>query len=97
MSTFQAAFREIVVPDLRRACRLQALSVARQRCTFMDAHASVMAQARSRGALHLPDGILLDLEVWIDATILRTATDVEIRPEAAREIVAECEATWQTI
>lgn len=87
MSNFAAAFREIVVPDLRRACRLQALAVARERCNFTDAWIAVMAQARRRGATHLPTSIIIDLEAWIDTTILQTIADIETRPEAAREIV----------
>lgn len=96
MSTFQAAFRELVVPDLRRACRHQALSVARDRCGFTDANIAVYRMATARGATHLPDGILLDLEVWIQTVILKTVVDIENRPEAAREIVDEIlEATWR--
>lgn len=89
MSNFSATFREIVVPDLRRACRLNALAVARERCSFTDAWIAVMAQARRRGATHLPMAIIIDLEAWIDTTILQTIADIEIRPETAREIVDE--------
>lgn len=89
MSDFSATFREIVVPDLRRACRLNALAVARERCSFTDAWIAVMAQARRRGATHLPTAIIIDLEAWIDTTILQTIADIEIRPETAREIVDE--------
>lgn len=95
MSTFSAAFREIVVPDLRRSCRLHALSVARDRCSFMDAHAAVMALALKRGMLHLPGDVLIDLETWIDTIVLKTVIDIENRHEAAREIVDEAlEALW---
>lgn len=89
MSNFADAFRELVVPDLRRTCRLQALAVARERCSFTDAWIAVMAQARKRGATHLPTNILMDLGEWIEITILETITDLETRPAAAREIVAE--------
>jgi hypothetical protein len=98
MTTFIDAFRQMVLPDLRKACRLQALSVARERCDFTDAYAAVMAQARRRGAAHLPDHALIDLEAWIDTTILKTITDIETRPEAAREIVDEAlEGMWATM
>lgn len=95
MSTFAVAFREIVVPDLRRRCRLHALSVARDRCGFTDATVAALRHAMSRGASHLPNGILVDLEDWIQTTILKTIDDIENRPEAAREIVDEAlEAMW---
>lgn len=97
MSTFFAAFHEMVVPDLRRACRLQALAVARERCGFTDAWIAVMAQAGRRGASHLSDEVLMELEEWIDTTILKAITDIETRPEAAREIVDEAlGAMWAT-
>lgn len=89
MSTFTSAFREIVVPDLRRACRLQALAIVRERCDFMAAHVAVMRIARARGALSLADQLLADLDDWIDTTLLKTVADIETRPDAAREIVAE--------
>lgn len=99
MSTFAATFRELVMPDLRRMCRLQALAVARGRCGFSDASNSVFAHARARGATHLPVSLIadngqrrdliLELHDWIDVTILKTIADVESRPDAAREIVDE--------
>lgn len=89
MNAFADAFRAIVMPDLRCACRLQALAVARERCSFTEASIAVMAHARSRGATHLPTDILMDLEEWIEITILETIADVETRPSAAPEIVAE--------
>lgn len=98
MSTFAATYREIVMPDLRRACQGQALSLARGRCSFTEAYDAVFALARRRGALHLPTNLLADLEGWIDTTLLRTVVDIETRPEAARKIVDEilgatCQAT----
>lgn len=89
MTTFADAFREIVVPDLRRSCRLNALAVARDRCSFTDAYVAVFRQALARGASHLPNGRLADLEEWTQVTILQTIVDIENRPEAAREIVDE--------
>lgn len=89
MSTFHAAFREIVVPDLRRACRLQALSIVRGRCDFIEAHTAVMGMARARGALSLADQLLADLDDWIDTTILKTIADINTRSDASREIVDE--------
>jgi hypothetical protein len=38
---FPTAFRDLVVPPLRLACRLQALSIARERCSFTDAYFAV--------------------------------------------------------
>ena len=97
MSTFSATFRETVVPALRSECRLQALSLARGRCDFSEAYDAVFLTARERGALHLPDNVLLDLEGWLATTILRTIEDIEARPEAAREIVDEVlGAGWPT-
>jgi hypothetical protein len=94
---FATAFREIVVPDLRLACRLQALAVARERCSFTDAWVVGMEQAVRRGATHLPDHQLTELEAWIDTTILKAISDIEARPEAAREIVDEALGDeWQT-
>lgn len=89
MSTFAAAFREIVMPDLRRRCRISALMVARERWSFTEASSHTFDLARARGAAHLPDGVLTDLHGWIDSTLLRTIADIETRPDAAREIVDE--------
>lgn len=98
MSSFADAFYAIARPELRRACRMQALAVARERCDFTDAHTAVMAQARRRGSSHLPSPVMLDLMGWVDTTILKTIADIEIRREAAREIVDETlEAMWATM
>lgn len=99
MSSFAAAFRDLVMPDLRRSCRLQALSMARDRCDFSEATDAVLAQAQRRGATHLPDGLISELIDWIDATLLRTVAEIETKPDAAREIVDEAlrplEAAWR--
>lgn len=89
MSTFAATFRELVMPDLRRASRLQALSIYRGRCGFTEAADAVLADARRRGAMHLQPILMAELMDWIDVTLLRTVVDIETRPEAAREIVDE--------
>lgn len=85
------------MPELRRACRLHALSVARDRCGFTDATVAVLRHAMSRGASHLPNRILVDLEDWIQTAILKTIADIENRPEVARQIVDETlEGMWAT-
>lgn len=97
MSDLSAAFRELVVPDLRRACRLHALSVARERCDFTAAYCAVMAQSERRGSMHLPPRTFMELEQWVAATIAKTITDIDRNPEVARQIVDEAlEGMWET-
>lgn len=97
MANFAATFRDLVMPDLRRSCRTQALAVARDRCGFTEASAAVLDQARRRGAAHLPDSLINDLIDWIDTTVLRTIVDIENEPNAARGIVDEAlGAEWRT-
>lgn len=108
MTTFADSFRELVTPDLRRSCRLQALAVARGRCSFSEAADAVWRQAVERGALYLPrlciddEWVDPDVEIqdWIATTISRTIADIDAREEAAMEIVDEAleplEASWRT-
>lgn len=98
--TFAAAFRELVMPDLRQHCRTQALFVALDHSTFTEASAAVMAQAAERGASKLPNNLLLELQDWINATILREIDGHAATAEAVRYFTdhpAGCEAEWRTM
>lgn len=89
MSTFAAAFKEIVIPDLRRHCRLQAVFVAHGRKSFTDGTGVVWHYAMARGAGHLPLPNIDQLGDWIDTTVLQTIAEIETSPETAPSIVDE--------
>ena len=92
MSTFLATFREIVIPDLRRQCQRLGLTVALGVDTYGEAYDRVFAHARERGALHLADGELGQLEEWISATLLHA---VAAQEHAARRL--EEFGVWPTM
>ena len=77
MSKFQSAFREIVVPDLRKRCRTEAMRFDLGLCDYSEAQSAVIHAAFSRGAGNLPDQLQLDLLDWISATLLREVDAVE--------------------
>lgn len=77
------------MPDLRRSCRLEALAITHGLSGFAESSAAVMTHARSRGATHLPSGLVDELIDWIDTTILRTIAEIEQRPTVADEIMDE--------
>jgi hypothetical protein len=89
MTTFAAKFRELVMPDLRRAVRLQAFALSRGRCTFTEASGGIWRLARKRGACHLSPSLIAELDDWIDATLLAAVVEIEANPLLAREIVDE--------
>ena len=70
MANFSDAFRAMVGPDLRRMCANRGLFVALGLDGFADACDEVIAEARKRGAAHLPDAVHRQLEDWISATLL---------------------------
>jgi hypothetical protein len=71
MSAFSAAFRDIVVPILRREIAIEALHVAYGRQGWSESYDEVVHLAISRGALHLPDEEWDRLRDWIAARMLR--------------------------
>lgn len=89
MSTFATTFRELVMPDLRLRCRLQAVLVYRGRRSFTEGTGAVWHYAASRGATHLPDAIIDQLDDWIDTTTLNTIAEIEALPDTAPAIVNE--------
>lgn len=100
MATFAAAFRELVMPDLRMMCRTQALFVALDQCAFTEASAAVMGHATTRGASKLPDNLILELQDWIDTTILREIDGHAATAEAVRHFTdhpGRGEAEWGTM
>jgi hypothetical protein len=77
MTTFPQAFRELVTPALRTRCRTAGFCIERGRWTFTEGETFVMDLARARGALQLPDRILLELEDWISGQILAASAEME--------------------
>jgi len=77
------------MPKLLREVRLQALSVARNRCTFDEAVDFVACRARALGANRLGDNGLAEIDDWIATRFLDVIDDIDTRPEAAAEIVDE--------
>lgn len=103
MSTFAAAFREIVTPQLRLLIRVQALFVLLDMVTFNDAITDVHRFAVKRGALQLPAQLQVDLEDWIGQTLLefidKLTPIVEKRQAIADRVarqIAQHEAQWLT-
>ena len=89
MSTFFAHnFRELVMPSLRRRCRVAAFCLERGQWSFSEASAFVWSLAHARGASHLPNAVLFDLAQWIDSQILSASIEFEA-PDKRREIIDE--------
>ena len=104
MTTFPATFRELVIPDLRRLCRVHGLFVALDNRTFSEAFSAVWQEASCRGALLLPDNLMLEIEEWVMLTILKH--EAEFRPSIEEyrrmadrviEDIERCEAQWGTM
>lgn len=101
--TFSEAFRQHVVPDIQRLCRVHGLFLALDRTTFTDAYDEVMSVARRRGAGHLPPNSD-PLEDWIMRSILLAEAEFRPEVEATRAMankvaadIARCEAAWLTM
>lgn len=77
MTTFASAFREIVAPALRQRCRSAGFCIGRGRWSFTQGHAFVLDLARQRGAMHLPDRILEELDNWIATQIVAAVIEME--------------------
>ena len=71
MATFAAAFREIVIPDLRKACVVQGMYLSAGLATWPEAFGEVLKLATDRGALHLPSSDWDGLTDWIAAELTR--------------------------
>lgn len=104
MTTFAAAFREIVTPALSNAARSQGARLALDLCSFTEAYDHVFGIARQRGALHLSDNLLIELEEWIAGQLLSVFNELEPEVLEYRLIVdqvaadiAKCEAAWTTM
>lgn len=93
MSTFAATFRNIVMPRLRRQARVQGLFVALDLRTFSEACSSVWADASRRGAAHLPDSLIDELNDWIATQVLNAA--IEFEP--TEEDKARAERVWADV
>lgn len=82
MSTFPAAFNAIVMPDIRKAARLQGLLVAIDHITFGEAEGALWAMAAKRGAYSLPNALQTELGDAIQLLLLTALTEAEAaRPE----------------
>lgn len=101
---FDAMFRSLVVPDLRKRCRFMGSQVALDLVGFYEAIYVVWEEARRRGALRLPVELCEQLEDWIATTILNS--EAEYRPcvIAYRTVVdrvaadiARTESEWHEI
>lgn len=104
VSTFAATFREIVMPMLKSRARVQGLFLALGRRTFTEAYDEVFGLASARGALHLDDSLLSELEGWIAKELIASCNEFEPQVEERRQIadrvavdVARCEAAWTTM
>ena len=82
MTTFAAAFRELVTPDLARMCCARGLFIALGVSGWNEAFAEVVAEARRRGAGHLPAHAFAQLEEWVAATLLAAVDKAEAENEA---------------
>jgi hypothetical protein len=89
VSNFATAFRELVMPDMRRMCRLQAVFIAHGRHSFTHGSGVAWRLATRRGATHLPVAVVDQLDDWIDTTILTTIAEIEASPDTAPAIVDE--------
>ncbi len=74
MNGFARHFRALVTPKLRNLAVAEAVCVLAGVETFSGSCDAVMHYARSRGALHMSDHDLADLEEWIAVEVL-TAID----------------------
>jgi hypothetical protein len=82
VSSFAAAFRDLVTPRLAALCLTHGDAVALGASTWPEAFADVIAEARAKGALHLPDDVYLQLEEWVAATLLAAIDKAETENEA---------------
>lgn len=88
MSSFAAAFRVHVIPEIRRLCKLQGLYVALGVHGFAEAHSAVLDHARRRGSNHLPDDVLFELEDFICTKLLDGIVEFETIDHAS-SVVAD--------
>lgn len=94
MTEFAAAFREIVVPDMRQLIRATAPCVAMCVMRWTEAHASIMHAASKRGASLLPDNVYDDFEDWVCTQLLNAIATWEAAPRNAKAATAAREQ-WQ--
>lgn len=98
MTDFATTFGELVVPDLRRLCRVQGLFLALGLASFSEASDEVMEAAARRGATRLKSRELSELEDWVTTTILKAETEFAPSVAARRAIadrVARDIAEWE--
>jgi len=99
MSTFGTAFRTHAAPRLAHACRVHATSIVCGLETWADAYSAILADARQRGATHLPQHLLDGLEDWIATTMLaeiEAAEAVAAPMRAAADDTAEWNRRLET-
>lgn len=72
---FDNAFRDLVVPDLRKRCRFMGSQIALDLVGFDDACVAVMAEARRRGASRLSVERYEGLEDWVGKIILTVESE----------------------
>ena len=93
MSTFAAAFRDIVVPDIKRFIQASAPCVGLGVISFAQACDGAERIAARRGSARLPDDVFRQLVDWISDAMLREVEAYEranpIACSNARELWGE--------
>lgn len=88
---FDTDFRRLVGSRIEHMIRMHAYMVHAGFQGFTDAYCSIWHFATSRGALHLSDGLLEELEEWIECALANAieawdALTREQRIQALREM-----------
>ena len=75
--SFAEDFRRHVIPELREMLRKRGLFLALDMVGFDEACSEVMLEARKRGAKHLDDDAITELDDWIACTLLEQCKKFE--------------------
>jgi hypothetical protein len=88
VTLFARNYQQHIIPRLQRLAVAEAFCVVNGVEDWTGAFDSLMAYARTYGALYLPDNEFHDLDDWLSTTLLAEI----VRQEAAREAAADATA-----